>query len=178
MDAERAGDQNSGAAVFPGGHLDPADARAHPLCIGLDDAQASARLGIAEGGLNYWVAAVRECFEESGLLLAVDAQGRWADLDAIGDADAVMALRQQLNDGEVDLAPPRTAGVVSCRVRWPSESRCGWTAASGCPAFWWAVTVVTSSSGCVLSSRRSSPPAYPLAPATATERGMVVPSDF
>jgi glyoxylase-like metal-dependent hydrolase (beta-lactamase superfamily II)/8-oxo-dGTP pyrophosphatase MutT (NUDIX family) len=102
--AEREGDQNSGAAVFPGGHLDRADVRAHPLCIGLDDAQASVRLHIAEGGLNYWVAAIRECFEESGLLLAVDALGRWADLDAIGDADTVMTLRQRLNAGEVDLA--------------------------------------------------------------------------
>ena len=54
--------------------------------MGWTEAQASARLGIADGGLNYWVAAVRECFEESGLLLAVDAQGRWADLTAIGDA--------------------------------------------------------------------------------------------
>jgi glyoxylase-like metal-dependent hydrolase (beta-lactamase superfamily II)/8-oxo-dGTP pyrophosphatase MutT (NUDIX family) len=102
--AERAGDQNSGAAVFPGGHLDDADVRAHPLCIGLDDAQASARLAVAAGGLNYWIAALRECFEESGLLLATDAQGRWADPDALGDPAAVMALRQRLNAGEVDLA--------------------------------------------------------------------------
>jgi glyoxylase-like metal-dependent hydrolase (beta-lactamase superfamily II)/8-oxo-dGTP pyrophosphatase MutT (NUDIX family) len=102
--AERAGDQNSGAAVFPGGHLDDADVRAHPLCIGLDDAQASARLAVAAGGLNYWIAALRECFEESGLLLATDAQGRWADPDALGDPAAVMALRQRLNAGAVDLA--------------------------------------------------------------------------
>jgi glyoxylase-like metal-dependent hydrolase (beta-lactamase superfamily II)/8-oxo-dGTP pyrophosphatase MutT (NUDIX family) len=102
--AEREGDQNSGAAVFPGGHLDRTDVRAHPLCIGWTDVQASARLRVADGGLNYWVAALRECFEESGLLLAVDAQGRWADLAAIGDADAAMALRQRLNDGEVDIA--------------------------------------------------------------------------
>ncbi|HET9205684.1 MAG TPA: MBL fold metallo-hydrolase [Burkholderiaceae bacterium] len=102
--AERAGDQNSGAAVFPGGHLDHADVRAHSLCIGLTDAQASATLRVDAGGLNYWVAALRECFEESGLLLAVDSQGQWADLRALGDAPTVMALRQRLNDGEVDLA--------------------------------------------------------------------------
>ncbi len=102
--AERAGDQNSGAAVFPGGHLDRSDARAHRLCIGLTDAGASALLRIADGGLNYWVAALRECFEESGLLLAVDRDGRWADLDSIGDAATVMALRQRLNEGEVDIA--------------------------------------------------------------------------
>jgi glyoxylase-like metal-dependent hydrolase (beta-lactamase superfamily II)/8-oxo-dGTP pyrophosphatase MutT (NUDIX family) len=102
--AERAGDQNSGAAVFPGGHLDTADVHAYPLCIGLTDAQASARLGIVEGGLTYWVAALRECFEESGLLLALGRDGRWADLDALGDAATVMALRQRLNAGEIDIA--------------------------------------------------------------------------
>jgi glyoxylase-like metal-dependent hydrolase (beta-lactamase superfamily II)/8-oxo-dGTP pyrophosphatase MutT (NUDIX family) len=102
--AERAGDQNSGAAVFPGGHLDEADVRAHPLCIGLTDAPASALLRIDAGGLNYWVAALRECFEESGLLLALDASGRWADLGAPGDDSAVMALRQRVNAGELDIA--------------------------------------------------------------------------
>jgi glyoxylase-like metal-dependent hydrolase (beta-lactamase superfamily II)/8-oxo-dGTP pyrophosphatase MutT (NUDIX family) len=102
--AEREGDQNSGAAVFPGGHLDDADVLAHPLCIGLNDVQASARLRVAAGGLNYWVAALRECFEESGLLLAVDAAGRWAEPNALGDDATVMALRQRLNAGEVDIA--------------------------------------------------------------------------
>jgi glyoxylase-like metal-dependent hydrolase (beta-lactamase superfamily II)/8-oxo-dGTP pyrophosphatase MutT (NUDIX family) len=102
--AEREGDQNSGAAVFPGGHLDRADVRAHPLCIGLTDAQASATLRAESGGLSYWIAALRECFEESGLLLAVDSQGRWADLRTLGDAHTVMALRQRLNDGAVDIA--------------------------------------------------------------------------
>ena len=33
---------------------------------GLDDAAASRLLGLERGGLAYWVAAIRECFEESG----------------------------------------------------------------------------------------------------------------
>ncbi|MEO7009018.1 MAG: NUDIX domain-containing protein, partial [Caldimonas sp.] len=37
--AER-GDHNSGAWVFPGGLVDPGDARAHACCAGLDDAAA------------------------------------------------------------------------------------------------------------------------------------------
>ncbi len=63
-----------GAFVFPGGALDPDDdsARAARRVRGLDDAQASARMGLASGGLAYWVAAARECFEESGILLAFD----------------------------------------------------------------------------------------------------------
>src|SRR5580698_8896180 len=62
--AERPGDQNSGAAVFPGGLLDKSDGDHHALCDGLDDAAASARLGVPAHGLNYWVSAIRECFEE------------------------------------------------------------------------------------------------------------------
>ncbi len=63
-----------GAFVFPGGALDPDDssARAAQRVRGLDGAQASARMGLASGGLAYWVAAARECFEEAGILLAFD----------------------------------------------------------------------------------------------------------
>ena len=44
--AER-GDYNSGAWVFPGGIVDAGDRTAHAACAGLDDAEASARLGVA-----------------------------------------------------------------------------------------------------------------------------------
>ncbi len=77
--AER-GDHNSGAWVFPGGIVDAADRDAHACSIGLDDAAASRRLGVAQGGLDYYVAAVRECFEEAGLLFAVDRAGTLVDL--------------------------------------------------------------------------------------------------
>ena len=69
------GDHNSGAWVFPGGVVDPGDHDAHPCCAGIDDRVASARLGLAHGGLDYYVAAIRECFEESGLLFAATPQG-------------------------------------------------------------------------------------------------------
>ncbi len=59
-----------GAHVFPGGAVDPQDADAVAWCDGLDDVRASAALGLESGGLAYWVAAVRECFEEAGLLFA------------------------------------------------------------------------------------------------------------
>ena len=68
-------DQNSGAWVFPGGVVDKADSKAESDSPGqadeFDDAAASARLGLSSGGLAYYVAAIRECFEETGLLLAV-----------------------------------------------------------------------------------------------------------
>ncbi|MDO9437525.1 NUDIX domain-containing protein [Hydrogenophaga sp.] len=69
------GDQNSGAWVFPGGLVERDDASASAWCGVLDDAAASKKLGLAAGGLDFFVAAVRECFEEAGLLFARDAQG-------------------------------------------------------------------------------------------------------
>ncbi|MEO8805394.1 MAG: MBL fold metallo-hydrolase [Burkholderiaceae bacterium] len=76
-------DQFSGAWVFPGGIVDAGDRAAHGYCVGLDDAAASAQLGLESGGLDYFIAAVRECFEESGLLLAVDETGALVELDHV-----------------------------------------------------------------------------------------------
>ncbi len=66
-----------GAYVFPGGAVDEADRSddLDPVCEGLGDPEASRRLGVERGGLAYWVAAIRECFEEAGVLLAYDAAG-------------------------------------------------------------------------------------------------------
>ena len=60
-----------GLYLFPGGAVDEADRHAdlEAVCRGRTDAEASAILGIASGGLAFWVAAVRECFEEAGVLL-------------------------------------------------------------------------------------------------------------
>ncbi len=61
-----------GAHVFPGGAVDAADLS--PLvaerCGGRTDAQASRQLAVEADGLGYWVAAIRECYEEAGVLLA------------------------------------------------------------------------------------------------------------
>lgn len=59
--------------VFPGGKVDADDDGAASFCSGRTDAQASALLGLACGGLRYWVTAIRECFEECGVLLAYRA---------------------------------------------------------------------------------------------------------
>lgn len=100
--AER-GDHNSGAWVFPGGLVDAGDRHCHAVCTGLDDAAASARLGIAAGGLDYYVAAIRECFEEAGLLFAVDGRARLVDM--AGDAGArLQGLRGPLHGGTCQFA--------------------------------------------------------------------------
>lgn len=71
---------------------------------GLDDELASARLGLESGGLDFYVAAVRECFEESGLLFATDASGSLATLaeTAPGSA-AIAACRGPLHRGDLRL---------------------------------------------------------------------------
>ncbi len=102
--AEQGGDLNSGACVFPGGVLEAADRAAHGWCLGADDALASARLGLAEGALDYFVAALRECFEEAGVLLACRPDGstlaanEWAGLHA-----ELQPWRQRLQRGEADI---------------------------------------------------------------------------
>jgi glyoxylase-like metal-dependent hydrolase (beta-lactamase superfamily II)/8-oxo-dGTP pyrophosphatase MutT (NUDIX family) len=102
--AER-GDHNSGAWVFPGGIVEPGDRLCHACCAGLDDATASARLGLPQGGLDPYVAAVRECFEEAGLLVALDAGGAMLDLRADPSLAAdIAAWRSPLHRGERDLA--------------------------------------------------------------------------
>ncbi|UCH16907.1 MAG: MBL fold metallo-hydrolase [Burkholderiales bacterium] len=97
------GDRNSGAWVFPGGLVDPADHVPEIPVAGLDDAQASNRLGVAGGGLAYWVAAVRECFEEAALLFAVDAAG--VDIAWRAEDEArVNAWRDRLREGTSGMA--------------------------------------------------------------------------
>ena len=96
--AER-GDHNSGAWVFPGGLVDAGDRDAHPCCFGLDDAAASARLGLEAGGLDYYIAAVRECFEESGLLYACGSSGGLLEV-AESLAERLAPWRGALHRGE------------------------------------------------------------------------------
>ena len=76
------GDQNSLAWVFPGGLVDETDRQLHSHFHDTDDTAASKRLGTAQGGLDYFAAALRETLEEAGLLLAVDRAGSAVDAAA------------------------------------------------------------------------------------------------
>ena len=68
-----------GAYVFPGGSVDPADYAAEVGWHGPDPAEFGARLGAsAEMARALVCAAVRETFEEAGVLLAgAPAAARW-----------------------------------------------------------------------------------------------------
>lgn len=94
-----------GAHVFPGGALDATDESPdlYSLCVGLDDATASRILGVERGGLAYWIAAIREAFEEAGILLAYDASGSIVSLDEAA-AQRYIAHRRALDRRHGDFA--------------------------------------------------------------------------
>lgn len=75
-----------GAFVFPGGRVDAADSNAE--LIGRADGMA------AEPEPAYWMAAAREAFEETGLLLGVRADGVACTLDR--DNPALKTWREAL----------------------------------------------------------------------------------
>lgn len=96
-----------GQYVFPGGRVDDADHGEdfEPICDGLDDAAASARLGLDHGGLAWYVAAIRECFEEAGVLLArTEGDEHLVRFDDPAVADRFNAARRAIHDGESTLA--------------------------------------------------------------------------
>jgi glyoxylase-like metal-dependent hydrolase (beta-lactamase superfamily II)/8-oxo-dGTP pyrophosphatase MutT (NUDIX family) len=66
----------AGAFVFPGGALDESDFADNFTISGkLSVDKANQILGVSDGGLSYWIAAIRECFEEIGVLFAAPARG-------------------------------------------------------------------------------------------------------
>jgi 8-oxo-dGTP pyrophosphatase MutT (NUDIX family) len=87
--------------VFPGGKVDQQDFLPHRV-VGLDDGSASCQLGVAAGGLRYWVAAIRECFEECGVLLAY-RDGRPLRLSGAAEAARFEDYRERLIAGSLTL---------------------------------------------------------------------------
>ncbi|MEE4297853.1 MAG: hypothetical protein V2J24_00300 [Pseudomonadales bacterium] len=90
-----------GLHVFPGGKVHHEDAHGAMArhCRGLSDEEASLRLGIAEDGLAFWVAAIRECFEEAGVLLAYGPDGDLIRTEKPRWAAGLARLRDELNAG-------------------------------------------------------------------------------
>ncbi len=95
-----------GMHVFPGGRVDESD---HDpvyasLSVGPAPAQARAVAAIGEQALGYWIAAIRECFEEAGYLLAYDHSGALVDLQNEAMQQRFAEYRLALHDGKLSLA--------------------------------------------------------------------------
>lgn len=92
------------AYAFPGGTVDPEDKLVHDYCRGVSARQADSRLGVRGEGLDYFSAAIRELFEESGVLLANPdevAEGLEAARDALNDGSDNWADFVQRNELEL-----------------------------------------------------------------------------
>ena len=96
-----------GFYAFPGGKVDAADAAPEALASvrGLTPEAAAERLRNPEGlpSLAFWVAAIRELFEETGVLMACDGAGAPVDCGDPGVADQVERCRKALMAGEAGL---------------------------------------------------------------------------
>jgi 8-oxo-dGTP pyrophosphatase MutT (NUDIX family) len=88
-------DFNSGALVFPGGSVDKNDREiiAHSELY-------SGGEGLGEAELSFRIAAIRETFEESGILLA-RPKGSRALVDAKRAREIEAAHRSDLNEGKI-----------------------------------------------------------------------------
>jgi 8-oxo-dGTP pyrophosphatase MutT (NUDIX family) len=86
--------------VFPGGKVDDAD-DAPDVVHGADPHDADRQLGVARA-LRYWIAAIRECFEECGVLLAYRGGEllRWSDEGEVARFDD---YRHRLIDGAMTM---------------------------------------------------------------------------
>jgi len=89
-----------GFYAFPGGRVDAADAspEAAARCIGLDAASAETIFPASAGrpALAYWVTAIRELLEETGVAYVCDAEGRSVDASHRGFDDTVERARMAL----------------------------------------------------------------------------------
>ncbi|MBU0652082.1 MAG: NUDIX hydrolase [Proteobacteria bacterium] len=108
-----------GAFVFPGGGLDDADADPEiAACTGgfraADAKHLLQETDLPEAtALGLFVAAIRETFEEAGVLLARDARGSVVDLSAPETAARFSSYRLELHEERLDLAElVRREGLV------------------------------------------------------------------
>ncbi len=88
--------------VFPGGKVDDQDLLDDQV-RGCTSAVANRLLGLQAGGLRYWVTAIRECFEECGVLLA-RRDGEFLTLNDQGEVARFDGYRQSLIEGRMTMA--------------------------------------------------------------------------
>jgi 8-oxo-dGTP pyrophosphatase MutT (NUDIX family) len=112
-----------GMHVFPGGKVDAADSTLESLCTALTDSLASERLGIPRNGLAFWTAAIREAFEEAGVLLGY-RDDRLVDLSDPATRDRFADHRGAIHKGElsiIDLCAGEGLRLATDRVHYFSH---------------------------------------------------------
>ncbi len=94
-----------GMYVFPGGRVDDADAsnEYQPLLTGPAEHQAGQQQALGDGWQQYWLAGIRETFEESGFMLAYHNDGSMLRFDE-ENSPRFHDYRHQLHAGELSLA--------------------------------------------------------------------------
>ena len=98
-----------GNYVYPGGRVDPADQSPDVLsfCRGLSPEKASEILGnsLPEESIGYWIAGIRELFEEAGILLArMEPEGKYSRaLNPIGQ-EKLLHYRESLHRKDLSLS--------------------------------------------------------------------------
>lgn len=111
-----------GAHVFPGGTImkDDSSERSLKRCAGLSRQQAQKLLGAhlkPALALGYWVAAVRELFEEVGVLLAATESGEPLIMDDRRRKDALLQKRTELIEGKLSFHELLEAEELYCDVK-------------------------------------------------------------
>jgi 8-oxo-dGTP pyrophosphatase MutT (NUDIX family) len=110
-----------GYYAFPGGKVDHVDGAPESLerCWGLTPATAAALFPATAGAipLAFWVTAIRELLEESGILLACDADGRALDATAPAVYAAIERCRHALMGNRAPFA------ALLAREGWYADLR-------------------------------------------------------
>ncbi|MFT5691510.1 MAG: 8-oxo-dGTP pyrophosphatase MutT (NUDIX family) [Oceanicoccus sp.] len=95
-----------GMWVFPGGTVDPDDKLdLYETHCRKSDVEASKRLEVDKGGLAYYVAAIRETFEEAGIMLALIGESdKLLSMSAAADKARYHEYRGLVHSGELPLS--------------------------------------------------------------------------
>lgn len=105
-----------GAYVFPGGRVDRSDGESASATLvdGLTPEQSAQRLALKDpfGAMAYYMAALREAFEETGILVGVLPDG--SSPPTAADDEAVDAVRDRLMGDELRFSDVLTE--LNCRV--------------------------------------------------------------
>ncbi len=94
-----------GMYVFPGGRVDPDDRSGDyaGLVVGPADQQQKQKIALGHDWQQYWLAGIRETFEESGFMLAYGVDGKIVTFDAESH-DRFARYRRLLHAREITLA--------------------------------------------------------------------------